>query len=132
MKFNCTKGCKNGHCPCKESGGYCTSHCHTKRSCTNKEAADGDEECRVTGADDCDDINELKVKKNRKSVKTVKHKTEATMIKSVQSGDWLDDTHMDAASSRLFSQFPSLCVCIALARAELIISCYKRVLHSNT
>lgn len=64
---------------------------------------------RVTGADDCDDINELKVKKNRKRVTTAKHKTEATMIKSVQSGDWLDDTHMDAASSLLSSQFPSLC-----------------------
>ena len=48
-------------------------------------------------ADDCDDINELKVK-NRKRVKTAKHKTKATMIKSVQSGDWLDDMHMDAGS----------------------------------
>ena len=112
LKCNCTKGCKNRHCPCKGSGGYCTSHCHPKHACTNKEChetADGDEECRVTGADDCDDINELKVKKNRNRVKTAKHKAEATMIKSVQSGDWLDDTHMNAASSLLSSQFPSLC-----------------------
>ena len=51
----------------------------------------------------------MKVKKNRKRVKTAKHKAEATMIKSVQSGDWLDDMRMDAASSLLSSQFPSLC-----------------------
>ena len=72
------------------------------------ETADGDEECRVTGADDCEDINELKVKKNRKPIKTAKHKTVATMLKSVRSGDWLADMHMDAASSLISSQFPSL------------------------
>ena len=32
------------------------------------ETADGDEQCRVTGADDCDDINKMKVKKKRKRV----------------------------------------------------------------
>ena len=36
LKCNCTKGCKNRR-PCKGSGGYCTSHCHPKRACTNKE-----------------------------------------------------------------------------------------------
>ena len=57
LKCNCTKGCKNRHCPCKGSGGYCTSHCHPKHACTNKECHetdDGVEECTVTGAD-CDD-----------------------------------------------------------------------------
>ena len=108
LKCNCTKGCKNRHCPCKGSGGYCTSHCHPKHACTNKECHetdDGVEECTVTGAD-CDD--KMKVKK-RKPIKNAKHKSVAAMITSVQSGDWLDDMHMDAASSLLSSQFPSLC-----------------------
>ena len=108
LKCNCTKGCKNRHCPCKGSGGYCTSHCHPKHACTNKECHETDdrvEECTVTGAD-CDD--KMKVKK-RKPIKNAKHKSVAAMITSVQSGDWLDDMHMDAASSLLSSQFPSLC-----------------------
>ena len=50
----------------------------------------------------------MKVKK-RKPIKNAKHKSVAAMITSVQSGDWLDDMHMDAASSLLSSQFPSLC-----------------------
>ena len=33
LKCNCT-GCKNRHCHCKGSGGYCTSHCHPKRART--------------------------------------------------------------------------------------------------
>ena len=58
LKCNCTEGCKSMHCPSKGSGVYCTSHCHPKPVCTNKEChetADGDEECIVNGADDCDD-----------------------------------------------------------------------------
>ncbi|KAL5509803.1 hypothetical protein EMCRGX_G005233 [Ephydatia muelleri] len=55
---------------------------------------------------DCDD--KMKVKK-RKPIKNAKHKSVAAMITSVQSGDWLDDMHMDAASSLLSSQFSSLC-----------------------
>ena len=50
----------------------------------------------------------MKVNK-RKPIKNAKHKSVAAMITSVQSGDWLDDMHMDAASSLLSSQFPSLC-----------------------
>ncbi|KAL5475273.1 hypothetical protein EMCRGX_G027353 [Ephydatia muelleri] len=83
LKCNCTKGCKNRHCPCKGSGVYCTSHCHPKHACTNKECHetdDGVEECTVTGAD-CDD--KMKVKK-RKPIKNAKHKSVAAMITSVQ------------------------------------------------
>ncbi|KAL5481610.1 hypothetical protein EMCRGX_G021805 [Ephydatia muelleri] len=57
-------------------------------------AGDSVTECTVTGAD-CDD--KMKVKK-RKPIKNAKHKSVAAMITSVQSGDWLDDMHMDAAS----------------------------------
>ena len=108
LKCNCTKGGARIGIVLVKDLEVCTSHCHPKRACTNKECHetdDGVEECTVTGAD-CDD--KMKVKK-RKPIKNAKHKSVAAMITSVQSGDWLDDMHMDAASSLLSSQFPSLC-----------------------